>query len=173
MSMMPPKAAKTCTMHTPWYPVLVMLEILRLCWSMLIYAGLYQPQFGGGLEPIPRTLQEQRSDTSRRDFLRVSTLILSLRLFTYLPDLKGRGQARLEPKLKWPAMPAILITCLFPQRCGNGLPDPTGCYHPWASNKVWFAALDRWWKKWHLDITEVSSRNSSRNWRQNMTKHQL
>ena len=111
-----------------------MLVYVDLCWS------ISTPIWGQVLNPYPgRSKSSVRTCTSRRDFLRVSTLILSLRLFTYLPDLKGRGQARLEPKLKLPAMPAILITCLFLQRCGfpgfqnphfpssnqQILPDPT------------------------------------------------
>ena len=162
MSMMPPKAAKTCTIST--HPGTLYLscwkffDYVGLCWSMLIYIN---PNLGQlVLNPYPgRSKSSVRTCTSRRDFLRVSTLILSLRLFTYLPDLKGIGQARLEPKLQLPAMPAILITCLlthFPSSNQQILPDPTIPELPTKSGSLPWTHVDH---KWH-DITVVSSRNS-------------
>ena len=75
-----------------------MLDMVQLCWSMLL---VYANPIFWALTPWTQDIRRAGRCTSRRDFLRVSTLILSLRLFTYLmSDPKGIGQARLEPKLQ-------------------------------------------------------------------------
>ena len=119
MSMMPPKAAKTCgffftTTHLWKWDKVKYISKSNELWNWMQWSNPQETRLDW-LNNVCVPIFPHH--TSRRDFLRVSTLILSLRLFTYLTGI--------------PLSTAKALSCF------------DRCQTIWVSSKVWFAASIR------------------------------
>jgi hypothetical protein len=99
---------------------------------MLIYADLYQPQFGAvGLEPIPRTLQEQRSDMHLpQGFLKSLNIDLVVEVVHIPAGFEGNrtSQIRAETSITSNASHFDYLPLNPLSKFQSA--DPTGSYHP-------------------------------------------